>query len=230
MNGVCLMSRAPGLSLLLLLLVPLSQAGCSWMQPRNWGTLPDAMNIFGTSGGTLSVTSTADAEETLQGQFQSGIYSSGDPNSATMILYDGPADNPAAAVTIRMFWSPDAGRTPIDATATNATIQYIIFDGNGIGIAIYSGAGYFYPNSSVGNDKFTGSVWQSSLRLTDKSEGYEDKLGQAQLKGKFTVNRDDLAIDEALHKLNVQVRERLGRTRLVHEAMPTVRTARIDRE
>lgn len=223
------MSRAFRIALLLLPVL-LSQAGCSWMQPRNWGTLPDAMNIFGSSGGTLSVTSIADAEETLQGQFQAGIYTTGDANSATMILYDGPPENPAAAVTIRMFWNPDAGRTPIDATATNATIQYILFDTAGKEIAIYSGAGYFYPNSSVGDDKFTGSVWQSSLRLADKSEGFEDKLGQAQLKGKFTVNRDDLGIDEALHKLNVQVRERLGRTRLVMEAVPTMRTARIDRE
>ncbi len=191
-------------------------SGCSWMQPRNWGTMPDVLAGFGGSGGSLSVTSITGDEEEIRGTFQSGIYTTSDKNTATMILYDGPPENPVAAVTIRMFWNPNAGRTPIDATATNSTIQYILFGPEGgKTVAIYSGAGYFYPNSTVGKATFTGSIWQSSLRISDMSEGFDDKIGLAQMEGKFTVTRDDLGIDGALHKLNVQVRERLGRTRLV---------------
>lgn len=220
MNGTYFMqskiptSRRQTLLLPLLLILPLC-TGCSWMQPANWGTMYNPFSALGGEGGTLTVRSFDESDENIRGTFQSGIYTTADANTATMILFDGPAENPNAALTIRMFWNPHAGRTPIDATATNATLQYILFDETGKEIAIYSGAGYFYPNNTVGSDTFTGSLWQSSLRIADKSEGFDDKIGMARIDGKFTVTRDDLAVSPALHQLNVQVRERLGRTRLV---------------
>jgi len=222
MNGIMMKSfirfahsrcRVDAMVLSLLLLA--TSSGCSWMQPGNWGTLYNPFSALGGEGGSLTVRSFNDTDDATRGSFQTGIYTTADQNSATMILFDGPAENPKAAVTIRMFWNPHAGRTPIDATATNATVQYVIFDEAGKEIAIYSGAGYFYPNNTVGSDSFTGSLWQSSLRIADKSEGFEDKIGQARIDGKFTVTRDDLAVNPALHQLNVQIKERLGRTRMV---------------
>lgn len=220
MNGVhrmeSIMSRLQQFRLILPLLALLTAStGCSWMQPANWGTMYNPFSALGGEGGTLTVRSFDDSDENIRGTFQSGIYTTADANTATMVLFDGPPENPKAALTIRMFWNPHAGRTPIDATATNATLQYILFDDTGKEIAIYSGAGYFYPNNSLGSDSFTGSLWQSSLRIADKSEGFDDKIGMARIDGKFTVTRDDLAVNPALHQLNVQIRQRLGRTRLV---------------
>ena len=36
-------------------------------------------------------------------------------------------------------------------------------------VGIYSGAGYLYPNSDIGDDKLVASVWQSTLRMGDKT-------------------------------------------------------------
>jgi len=182
--------------------------------------MPSVFTMFGGSGGELNVKSISDKNVTLRGGFESGIYTIADQNTATIILYDGPADNPSQAVTIRMFWNPHAGRTPIDPTATNATIQYVIFGDGGKEIGIYSGAGYLYPNTTVGSDLFTGSVWQSTLRIADKTDGFDDTIGLARLEGKFTVNRDDINLTTALHALNRQVRDRLGRARVVDSISP----------
>lgn len=195
--------------------------GCSWLQPQNWRTMPSIFTMFGGAGGQLNVKSISDDDVTLRGGFESGIYTIADQNTATIILYDGPMENPSQAVTIRMFWNPHAGRTPIDPTATNATIQYVIFGDDGEQIGIYSGAGYLYPNSTVGADSFTGSVWQSTLRIADKSDGFDDTIGLARLEGRFTVTRDDLNINSAIHTLNAQVRERLGRARMVRAITPS---------
>lgn len=209
-NGFNPIQRAAAVLLLLA-----ASTGCSFLQPQNWRTMPDMFTMFGGSGGELNVKSISDEDVTYRGGFERGIYTMADGNTATIILYDGPAESPSQAVTIRMFWNPQSGRTPVDPSATNATIQYIVFGDDGKQLAIYSGAGYFYPNSELGNDKLTGSVWQSSLRISDKTDGFTDPFGQARMEGKVVVERDDLAIEAALHRLNVQVRERLGRARLV---------------
>jgi hypothetical protein len=187
--------------------------GCSSLKPSNWRTLPSFFGGFSGAGGDLTMHSTTDKNVTLQGIFDSGIYAAADRNTATVVLFDGPPESPTQVVTIRMFWNPQAGRTPVDPTATNATIQYIIFAGDEVGI--YSGAGYLYPKDDLDGDTFAGGIWQSTLRLADKTEGFVDRLGSAQMDGKFKVTRDDVHIDQKLHQLNVQIRERLGRSRLV---------------
>ncbi|MEX2215376.1 MAG: hypothetical protein WD768_14685 [Phycisphaeraceae bacterium] len=187
--------------------------GCSSLQPSNWRTLPSLFGGFSGEGGDLVMRSAKDENVTLQGAFDSGVYAAADRNTATIVLFAGEPEAPTQVVTIRMFWNPQAGRTPVDPTATNATIQYIIFSGNEVGI--YSGAGYLYPKDDLDGETFAGSIWQSTLRLSDKTEGFVDQLGSAQMEGKFKVSRDDVAIDQKLHRLNVQIREKLGRSRLV---------------
>jgi len=186
-------------AIILTLLLSLASAGCA-----------------GDGGGSLAIRSQDDTGGQLQGGFGTGIYSLDDKNNLTAVLFDGPQENPTQAVVIRMFWKPRAGRTPIDSNATNATIHYIIFTGEGNRVTgIYSGAGYVYPNSKTGEDPLAAGVWQASLRLADKSETFQDRLGQAMVKGKFTARRDATAVQQAIRQINVLVRERLGYPRLV---------------
>ena len=190
--------------------------GCSSINPKNWRALPQPITFFHSTGGELAIRSlTADGPQ-LIGGFSDGYFTTADKNTATIVMYEGPIKAPTQAVTIRMFWNPRAGRTPIDDTATNATIHYVIFTGEDRKeVGIYSGAGFVYPNSGIEGDKLVGGVWQSSLRLTDKSKGFHDRLGQATLEGRFTVKRDENALQPLLHTLYVQIRERLGRSRLI---------------
>lgn len=202
---------------LLLLLAFCLASGCIVFEPNKWRTMQTPFSGWSSPGGAMRIKSLADASNILKSDFQSAIYSAGDNNTVTVVLLDGPAENPSQVVTLRLFWNPHAGRTPIDATATNATITYIIFAGDdGKDIGIFSGAGYVYPSDDVGEDKLSASIWESTLRLSDKSGGFVDRLGPAQLDGKLVAVRDELAMPDTLHRINVLVRERLGKARLVN--------------
>ncbi|MCX5658845.1 MAG: hypothetical protein NTW19_03885 [Planctomycetota bacterium] len=180
------------------------------------GLMLAAMGCTPQGGGNLSIRSLTERDTTLRGGFTTGIYRYDDRNHFTVVLLDGPIENPTQAVTIRMLWAPMAGRTPIDGTATNATIHYVIFAGAEKAEAgVYSGAGYIYPTSDREAEKLEAGVWQANLRLTDRSPGFEDLLGQAAVKGGLTARRDDAAVEEALRKLNVLIRQKLGYPRLV---------------
>lgn len=198
------------------LLLIMGISGCSSLNPENWRALPQPLSFFRSTGGELAIRSQTVDGPTMKSGFSDGYFTVADKNTLTVVMFEGPVEAPTQAVTIRMFWNPRAGKTPVDETATNATIHYIIFTGeNREDVGIYSGAGFVYPNSGLDGDKLVAGVWQSSLRLTDQSKGFHDRLGQATLEGRFTVQRNDGAIEPTLHGLYVQIRERLGRSRLV---------------
>ncbi|MCG8511126.1 MAG: hypothetical protein MI741_18055, partial [Rhodospirillales bacterium] len=152
-----------------------------------------------------------------------------DDNSVTVVLLDGPANNPRQAITLRMFWRPRAGLTPLDAEATNATMHYIVFPleaeaGNDTPmnatrapIGIYTGAGFLYPKRSPGAEDLLANVWDASLRLTDAGEGFVDLLGPATITGDLRATRDDAGVQDAIRQLNQLVADRLGYPRLVME-------------
>ena len=174
---------------------------------------------LGGEGGKLAVSSQSSPGTVLSSAFDSGVYSFDDENNLVVLLFDGPPDNPRQAVTLRMFWRPRPASTPIDRDATNVTIQYVVFSGDArdtqTQVGVYSGSGYLFPKTKPGADPLAASVWDASLRLSDRSEDFVDLLGKAQLKGGFTATRDDVATEARLQQLTVLLRERLTYPRLV---------------
>lgn len=167
------------------------------------------------AGGALAIRSQAEVDTVLKGGFKTGLYSYDDKNNLTVVLLDGPIENPSQAVTIRLFWAPRAGRTPIDASATNATVHYIVFTGESKQAGVYSGAGFLYPDTEVGGSRIQAGVWDANLVLSDRSELFNDLLGQAKLEGHFNARRDDAETQNLVRQLNILVRDRLGYPRLV---------------
>jgi|GEM_PF-1999365 len=152
----------------------------------------------------------------LQGKFTQGFYRFDDKNQLTMLLIEGPVESPQQAMTVRMFWKPRAGRTPIDPTATNATIHYVIFTGEERQeVGIYSGAGFIFPNGQPGDKNLNAEVWHSTLRLSDATGNFQDLLGPASLKGRIKIRHDDVAMERALRQLNINLRQIFGFPRLV---------------
>lgn len=166
--------------------------------------------------GSIAITSQNKSGASLAGEFTTGFYRYDNKNQITVLLLDGTGDAPRQAVTVRMFWNPRAGRTPIDKTATNATIHYVIFpaaDRKEVGI--YSGAGFLFPKGTPGDAELTLQMWESTLRLTDSTAGFKDLLGPANLKGSITLKQDDVELERAVRKLNAAIRETLGFPRMV---------------
>ena len=164
-----------------------------------------------SSSGNLTLRSQSRPGTVLDGGFTSSYYSLDDKNRLTVLLLDGSIENPTQVATIRMFWSPRAGRTPIDSTATNATIHYTIFSGNaGQEVGVYSGAGFVYPIGKTGRDTFTADLWHGTMRLADRSDGFADLLGQAVLNGHLIATRDEVAVGQALRRFETLITDRLG--------------------
>ncbi|MFW6060989.1 MAG: hypothetical protein ACODAQ_12480 [Phycisphaeraceae bacterium] len=198
------------LSIALLLALPLALAGCGAAQ-------------FGPVG-ELTLHRQTGADEPLASRFDHGIYSFGGDNTLTIVLLQGSIEQPQRAVTMRMFWQPTAGRTPIDREATNTTIHYIRFESDADGqprVAVYSGAGFLYPRNTPGGATFHAGLWDATLRLTDTTDPATDPLaGPAAVRGSFSVRRDDAGVARMLRQLSVAVSHALTYPRLVRADTP----------
>lgn len=172
-------------------------------------------------GSQLQVTSDDPQGVKLASQFTTGVYALHEDNSATMILFDGPEENPRQAMTLRMFWRPRAGLTPLDPTSTNATVRLVIFPDHANGpVGIYEGAGFLLPRQTPGRPSLRLGLRESNLRLVDASDDFTDLLGPARVVGEFSVQRDDAAVPRIIRQLDQLVSQRLGYPRMVDaEAM-----------
>jgi len=168
-------------------------------------------------GGELSVAGAAEQRVKLTGSFDRAIYGHDAQDNLTVILLDGPRDTPMQAAVIRMLWMPQAGATPIDPSATNASIHYCIFAGEQKPrpVGVYAGAGFLYPKRALGKPRLQAELWEASLQLSDRSDNFRDRLGQSVIKGEFTARRDEARVSELLHELNVEVVGSLGYPRVV---------------
>lgn len=170
--------------------------------------------------GALAVRSQADQGKVLAGGFDTVVYKTeGDLDTATLLLLEGPIENPTQAVTVRMFWKPKAGRTPISRQATNATVHYVIFAGEEVGI--YSGAGFVFPSGKPGKGTLKFSVWDANLVLSDRTNRFSDRLGPALVRGSVVAKLDEAKASALLNDLNRLIRQRLGSPRLVQAAPAT---------
>jgi len=174
--------------------------------------------VFGEGGSLTAVSQSPDTPASLTNAFDHAIYGHDDKDMLTVILYDGAVDQPTVAAVMRMFYLPEASRTPVDATATNANVHYIIFAGGGEAareVGVYSGAGFLYPTADPGQAALKLELWEASIQLADRSAGFENLLGQSVLRGSFTAHRDEAKVSRLLHTLNARVNEQLGYPRLV---------------
>ncbi len=155
----------------------------------------------------------------LTGDFTTAYYRYTDANAATFVLLEGPEDRPTQAAVVRLFWRPRAGLTPIDATATNCSVQYLVFahekDADRGQVGVYAGAGFLYLSDTPGGSTVSAALWDANVRLDAGSDAFRDLLGQAQLEGSFTAKRDDAKVQQLITQLNRLTTERLGYPRLV---------------
>lgn len=154
----------------------------------------------------------------LTGESIRAIYRVEDKNSVTVLLIQGPDDNPRRVAALRMFWKARAGLTPVDRTATNALVRFFEFRDSPAEpgtLGVYAGAGFMRLHDDPNTARVSGTLWDADLRLTDRSEVFTDRLGRAIVAGSFTADRDDAAVTTLLRDLNQRVSDRLGYPRLV---------------
>lgn len=134
-------------------------------------------------------------------------YRAADSSTAEIFLSDIPLRDLADAesfeelsgtiVHIHLFIRPRPGRTPIEPTASTATIQAAVLARGEVGL--YGGGGFMLPSGTPGDDTFGGSIRGGSVRLLASTPGFADRLGAAGLTAGVSAPLDDAAAAVMAH-------------------------------
>ena len=171
---------------------------------------------FGGPGGALGLRAgSEEGDILLGGPFDLAVYSATDLETLEVMLIAGTEENPTQAVHIQMFWRPRAGKTPFDPSATNASVNYVVFEGEQAGV--YGGGGMLRLGDRPGEPRFSGTLRNATLRLLDASEGFQPgQVGRRTVAaGGFTAQRDDQRTLELTRKISILLEQRLGYPRMV---------------
>lgn len=150
--------------------------------------------------GTTSLTVESE-RSALTPTIQTAVYRFTDSNTADIYLSDLPPEDlvarlaqgvegePGVVLHLHLFLAPKAGRTPIDFTASNASVTLLVL--NGAARGVYGGGGFMLPSSSLGGATIAGEMRQATIRLVESDAGFGDALGLAEVSGDIAARRDD---------------------------------------
>ncbi len=109
---------------------------------------------------------------------------------------------------VEMLFQPRPGWTPIDSTATNLSIRYIVIADGEVGI--YEGGGFGYPVGTGRSSSMTLSIEQASLDLTRSTDGFVDLLSPAELSGTFSGPCDNTEVERVRNIVNQHMTNTFG--------------------
>lgn len=154
--------------------------------------------LGGCSGGSpLTIES---ERAVIRPSVRTAVYRFTDQNTADVFLSDfapevivdrleGAPGAPGTVLHVHVFLAPKAGKTPIDFTASNSAITYVVFAGESMGV--YGGGGFVLPSSRLGDAELAARMRRATLRLVEHGAGFADLLGNAEVSGDIAARRDD---------------------------------------
>jgi hypothetical protein len=105
-------------------------------------------------------------------------------NVSLQELLDGPPQT-GSVLHAQILWGPKPGYTPVDPTATNVTLRWIVFSGGEVGV--YGGAGFCWPRGTLGKGDYSISIEASTLSLIASTAGFVDLASPASITGTFSA-------------------------------------------
>ena len=113
-------------------------------------------------------------------------------------------------VHFELLWEPKGGATPLSPTATNVSIRHVVFADGEVGV--YAGAGFALPDGDVGRGAVSMRVQNATLRLAESTEGFIDRLGEAEMVGAFKASHAPGKTAAARFALSQLVTDALGKS------------------
>ena len=180
----------------------------------------------GRVSGSLRAESLGDDRVYLDGVYETAVYTDVNSTEISFFVTDIPMDDLLAGnittgmvVHVNLLWAPTAGKTPMDSSATNVTVRYIVFADGEMGI--YGGAGFAIPKGEPGKGSMSLALRDASMTLLDSTSGFVDLLSPARLTGKITAGLDERRSRQMAYAVNQLVTNALGYTRLVAMKKPS---------
>jgi hypothetical protein len=186
--------------------------------------------IIGGPTGDLRIQSLGVEPVALSGRFNDVVYANGEAVEWSFLLsdvepaalMDGSATN-GRVIHIELLWIPRPGMTPIEITATNASVRYVIISEGQVGV--YGGAGFAKLRGKPGDSRVTLSLRDASLRLLHSTDGFADLLTPAQLSGTVTASRNTRKARIIHHAASQFVTDALGHSIIVQGSVEDTWTA-----
>ncbi len=156
----------------------------------------------------------------VDGAYETAVYADFNSTETSFFMTDIPMDDLLAGnittgmvVHIDLLWEPTAGKTPMDSSATNVTVRYIVFADGEMGL--YGGAGFAMPKGEPGKGSMSLALRDASITLLASTDGFVDLLSPARVTGKITAGFDERRTRQMAYAVNQLVTNALGYTRLV---------------
>lgn len=182
-----------------------------------------------SSVGTLQVASLGGDSIAVEGDYQTAVYSDQLTTDMSFYVSDVPLEQlisgdfrSGQVVHVEKLWQPQAGKTPLDSSATNVSIRYVVFSESEVGI--YHGGGFATFKEHSGGVRVTVTVLDASLRLGESTPGFHDLLGPTQLVGNITAKLDRANARKLHFLLSQRVTDLLGESTLVDASDPSADT------
>lgn len=174
----------------------------------------------GAATGSLRAESLGDDPVVLNARYVAAIYAQDDDGTLSFFLSEVPVEDLLAGeitdgqvMHIELLWRPKAGATPMDSSATNASIRHIIMTGGELGL--YGGAGFAMPRGEPGEDRMRISLRDATIHLLESTDGFADPLTPARMTGNFTALHDPQLARKLHWAISQVVTNALGRSRFV---------------
>jgi hypothetical protein len=171
----------------------------------------------------LSTRSLGAAPVVLDSSYTTAVYGEPAGGVASILLTDVPLESllggtvrDGQIVHIELLWLPLAGRTPMDSTATNASIHFVVISGGEVGV--YGGAGFVMPHDAPGHAVLDLDLYDATLGLLEGTEGFVDPLTPAQMTGSVAAVHDPAATRRLYVAASQFVTNVCGSVRFVEDA------------
>ena len=176
------------------------------------------------STGSLRAESLGTSPVVLPARYVTAYYAEHRSTEISFFLADVPLEQLLSGdvtlgnvVHLDLLWLPAAGYTPMDSSATNVSIRYVVFADGEVGV--YGGAGFALPVGKPGDAKMGLDLRDASLTLLESTDGFVDLLSPARLTGSITAQLDEKRARQMRFATSQMVTDALGRSRFVQNEL-----------
>ena len=174
----------------------------------------------GGSSGSLRAESLGASPVVLSCDYVTAFYAARKGATTSFFLADVPLNELLSGemtrgnvVHLDLLWVPKAGNTPMDSSATNVSIRFVVFADGELGV--YGGAGFALPDGEAGAATLGLELRDASLTLLDSTDGFVDLLSPARLTGRVTARLSEERMRQMRYAVSQLVTNALGRSSFV---------------
>jgi hypothetical protein len=172
------------------------------------------------TSGALRAESLGTNPVVLPREYVIGFYATRDATETSFLLADVPLEKLLSGkvtrgnvVHLELLWEPQAGATPMDSSATNVSIRFVVIADGEVGV--YGGAGFAIPDGKAGAVTLSLELRDASLTLLESTDGFVDLLSPARLTGTVTARLNEKRTHQMLFAVSQLVTNALGHSRFV---------------